>query len=86
MGELEKDFGDNLKIGLPFNDTDLNDLIEFGNVDWDKYESANIDELLQDKIFRLNLTFKGEDILLVKEKLEINPEQTIIELIKNSEK
>ena len=86
LGELEKDFGDNLKIGLPFNDTDLNDLIEFGNVDWDKYESANIDELLQDKIFRLNLTFKGEDILLVKEKLEINPEQTIIELIKNSEK
>jgi len=82
LGELEKDFGDNLKIGLPFNDGDLNDLIDFGNVNWDKYEGAKAENINEDEVYRLHLTFKGDEINLVKEKLENNPEQKILELLK----
>jgi len=85
LGELEKDFGDNLKLGLPFNLDDIGDLIDFGNVDWDKYETGNIEDISQDEVYKLHLLFKGEDIPLVKEKLGNNPEQKIVELIKNSE-
>ena len=42
LGELESDFGDNLKIGLPFSNDDLKDLIEFGNVEWDKLSLIHI--------------------------------------------
>ena len=82
LGELEKDFGDNLKIGLPFNDGDLNDLIDFGNVNWDKYEGAKAENINEDEVYRLHLTFKGDEINLVKEKLGNNPEQKILELLK----
>ena len=86
LGELEKDFGDNLKIGLPFNDDDLNDLIEFGNVDWDKYETGNKRDIAQDEVYKLHLIFKGDDISLVKDRLSLNPEDTILDLLKKESK
>ena len=86
LGELEKDFGDNLKIGLPFNDDDLNDLIEFGNVEWEKYEGLNLNKEAGDEIYRLHLTFKGDDIPLVKDRLSLNPEDTILDLLKKESK
>ena len=39
-----------------------------------------------DEVYKLHLLFKGEDIPLVKEKLGNNPEQKIVELIKNDGK
>ena len=84
LGDLEKDFGDNLKLGLPYNLEDLGDLIDFGNVDWDKYETGNIENISQEEVYRLHLSFNGEDIPLVKDTLGDNPEQKILELIKNS--
>ena len=86
LGELEKDFGDDLKIGLPFNDDDLNDLIEFGNVDWDKYETGNKRDIAQDEVYKLHLIFKGDDIPLVKDRLSLNPEDTILDLLKKESK
>ena len=76
-------FGDNLKIGLPFSEEDLKDLIEFGNIEWDKYEGAKAESVNEDEVYRLHLTFKGDEIALVKEKLSDNPEQTILDLIKD---
>lgn len=86
LGELEKDFGDNLKIGLPFNDDDLNDLIEFGNVEWDKYEGLDMNKESDEEIFRLHLTFSGDDVELAKKNLSHNPEETILELLKKEDK
>jgi len=86
LGELEKDFGDNLKIGLPFNDDDLNDLIEFGNVEWDKYEGLDMNKESDEEIFRLHLTFSGDDVELAKKNLSQNPEETILELLKKEDK
>ena len=86
LGELEKDFGDNLKIGLPFNDDDLNDLIEFGNVEWDKYEGLDMNKESDEEIFRLHLTFSGADVELAKRNLSQNPEETILELLKKEDK
>ena len=86
LGELETDFGDNLKIGLPFTNDDLKDLIEFGNVEWDKYEGLELDKESDEEIFRLHLTFNGDDIKIAKEHLSTNPEQTILELLKNKDK
>ena len=86
LGELEKDFGDNLKIGLPFNNDDLNDLIEFGNVEWDKYEGLDMNKESDEEIFRLHLTFNGADIELAKKHLSQNPEKTILELLKKEDK
>ena len=86
LGELEKDFGDNLKIGLPFNNDDLNDLIKFGNVEWDKYEGLDMNKESDEEIFRLHLTFNGADIELAKKHLSQNPEKTILELLKKEDK
>jgi len=86
LGDLEKDFGDNLKLGLPFNLDDLEDLIDFGNVDWDKYETSIEPKEADDQVFKLHLLFKGNDIPLVKDTLGDNPEQKILELIKNDRK
>jgi len=83
LGELESYFGDDLNIGLPFSNGDLKDLIEFGSVEWDKYENDAVEKESDEDIYRLHLTFKGNDIALVKEKLSENPEQTILDLLKN---
>ena len=85
LGEMKIDFGEDLKIGLPFNDEDINTLIDFGKVDWDKYEGGSIDDISEDEVLRLHLTFKGSDANLVKENLSENPEQKILELLKNDE-
>ena len=82
---MKIDFGEDLKIGLPFNDEDINTLIDFGKVDWDKYEGGSIDDISEDEVLRLHLTFKGSDANLVKENLSENPEQKILELLKNDE-
>ena len=83
LGDLQTEFGDNLKIGLPFSDEDLKDLIEFGNIEWDNYDGAKAESVNEDEVYRLHLTFKGDEIALVKEKLSDNPEQTILDLIKD---
>ena len=85
LGEMKIDFGEDLKIGLPFNDEDINTLIDFGKVDCDKYEGGSIDDISEDEVLRLHLTFKGSDANLVKENLSENPEQKILELLKNDE-
>ena len=83
LGELSNDFGDDLKVGLPFSEDDLKDLIEFGNIEWDKYEGAKAESVNEDEVYRLHLTFKGSDIDIVKDKLSNNPEQTILDLLKD---
>lgn len=83
LGELSNDFGDDLKVGLPFSDDDLKDLIEFGNIEWDKYEGAKAESVNEDEVYRLHLTFKGSDIDIVKDRLSNNPEQTILDLLKD---
>ena len=83
LGELSSDFGDDLKVGLPFSDDDLKDLIEFGNIEWDKYEGAKAESVNEDEVYRLHLTFKGSDIDIVKDRLSNNPEQTILDLLKD---
>ena len=65
---------------------DLEDLIDFGNVDWDKYETNIEPKDSDDQVFKLHLLFKGDDIPLVKDTLGDNPEQKILELIKNDRK
>ncbi len=81
LQDLKLDFGDDLKLGLPFSDDYMKDLMDFGEIDWDKYE--NQDKVIEDDdILRLHLTFKGEDIALIKDKLSDNAEEKIIDLLK----
>jgi len=86
LGALEVDFGEDLKIGLPFNDDDLKDIIDFGKVEWDKYEGLDMNKESDEEIFRLHLTFSGADMELAKKHLSQNPEETILELLKKEGK
>ena len=82
---LNETKGQNDKIELGKLLDDLEDLIDFGNVDWDKYETNIEPKDSDDQVLKLHLLFKGDDIPLVKDTLGDNPEQKILELIKNSE-
>ena len=75
-----------MKIGLPFNDDDLKEIIDFGKVEWDKYEGLDMNKESDEEIFRLHLTFSGADMELAKKHLSQNPEETILELLKKEGK
>lgn len=81
LADLQVDFKGDLNIGLPFTSDVINDLIDFGNVDWDSYNQDTESTLDESAVFRVHLTFKGDEIDIVKEKLGDNPENAIIRLL-----
>ena len=83
LANLQLEFGKDLNIGLPFTTDVINDLIDFGNVDWDSYNQDNSESVNESEVYRLHLTFKGSDIDLIKNKLGDSPETAIIDLLTN---